>query len=328
MNRQQIDRLASTLKDSHITETHISWVILSGDRAFKIKKPVRLSFLDFSTLALRKKYCRIEVQLNRRWSDIYLQVSPVISTAGSLTVNGDKGRIVDYAVVMRRVDEDLRLDRLLLRKEVTIGQVKDLAGTIAAHHARSRVIKRRFSLLQTRQLFNDLYPLAMKSEKLIGHGWINVIRDSVSWSDKFLEQHSGRFTARIRAGLQRDVHGDLHSANIFLEKTPIIFDCIEFNSRYRQIDILYEAAFLAMDFDAFDSPELAKVFISEYLDRIDTVITPDDRELLVYYKCMRANVRAKVHLINAIQGMNKTDVEFHLNEARRYLRLMKRYVPR
>ncbi|HZY83176.1 MAG TPA: phosphotransferase [Cyclobacteriaceae bacterium] len=332
MNREQIDRLAAHGKfqeqtiSGQVIETHISWVIVYKDYAVKIKKPVKLSFVDFSTIALRRKYCQLELRLNRRWSDIYLFVCPIHYQDGGYSLDAKKGRIIDYAVVMKRVPEDLRMDRQLRKGNVSLDHIIALARTIAAVHTTSKVIRRRFSLAHEKKLFNDIQHYVIAAGNIIDPGMKSLARTAVSWSDQFLERHKDRFNERVAAGFQRDVHGDLHSANVFITPSPVIFDCIEFNSRYRQIDILYDVAFLVMDLEAFGYFELAKVFFDEYMRRIQCVTTPEDHELFLYFKGLRANVRAKVQLIQALQSTGEAEIKFHAGEAATYLTLMSRYI--
>jgi aminoglycoside phosphotransferase family enzyme len=332
MNRKEVNKLASggifseVHLHGHVIETHISWVILSDNLAFKIKKPVKLSFLDFSTLALRKKYCRRELSLNKQWSNIYKKVLPIRNTGGQFTIGGSKGRIVDYAVVMRRVSERLRMDLLLGKNKVSIAQLKDIAAHLAVVHSKARKVKRPFSIRYARNLFNDIGKLADLERKIGGKPMLAFIERSVAWSNKFIDDHQQRFQWRIQQGFQRDVHGDLHSGNIFLEHRPVIFDCIDFNNRYRQIDILYEIAFLAMDIEAFGHSPLAKVLVKEYAGKINCIEDDEDLAILNYFKCLRANVRAKVHMLQATQTKDRVLAKQQANTARKYLRLMNTYM--
>lgn len=332
MNSHEIYDLASSGTheniplDGKVIETHISWVILSRHLAFKIKKPVRLSFLDFSTLALRRKYCWQELRLNKKWSNIYKTVSPVRKINNRSFIGGSKGRIADYAVVMRRVDDRLKMDALLANNKVSVKDVERLAARLADVHSKAKKIGRPFSLKYARGLFNEIVNFAEVVGDLGDESFEGLIARSIIWSDRFLADHAGRFKERIARGFQREVHGDLHSGNIFIEDEPVIFDCIEFNDRYRQIDILYEIAFLAMDIEAYGHPRLAAVLLREYKKRIKCIETREDILIQKYFMCLRANVRAKVHLIQMMNADQPTTARDHAREAARYLKLMDKYI--
>lgn len=122
------------------------------------------------------------------------------------------------------------------------------------------------------------------------------------------------------------MHGDLHSGNIFLYRKPVLFDCIEFNDEYRQIDVLYEIAFLCMDIEAFHQKHLVKYFLLEYKKHFQCFETKEDEILFTYFKCLRANIRAKVHAMSAGQADTSDELAFHANETKKYLFLMKDYM--
>lgn len=305
-----------------IRETHISWVILSGKNAFKIKKPVKLPFLDSSTLPLRRKLCRREVDLNRRLTDIYIDVLPVRRRGKSYEIGGSSGRIIDHTVHMRRLDENDRFDNRLRSNSVSHAQIRSLAAVIANFHNAATVIKRSSSVLRWRELFNDI---GRYRKFLSGDRFGAIIDKAIRASDLFLKRHEQRLKQRALKGFVRDVHGDLHCGNIFLKRRPVIFDCIEFDKRYRQIDILYEIAFVVMDMEALRRKGLADELLQRYLEGCACVQTEDDLRILDYFKCLRANVRAKVHMISASQKKDKRAVKEHLTRARRYLQLMGSY---
>ncbi len=328
MNTDDIQTLASSglyrgsRLRGRIEETHISWVILSGKFAFKIKKPVKLSFLDFSTLAKRKHYCEQEQELNSRFSRIYLKVVPVRHDQGTWRLGTGRGKVLDYAVQMQRLDSPKRMDKMLRKGRVTRRNIHALAVEVAHFHRQSQIIRAPFDLRQAQGLFNDIRSEAGFIQEHLGVKYAAIIRKSIDWSDAFLKEHEARIRQRIRLGFRRDVHGDLHSGNIFLYKKPVLFDCIEFSDNIRRIDVIHDTAFFCMDLEAFGKKALAEAFLKEYNRLFPCILTPEDERLFTYYKCCRANVRAKVHASSA----RLADADAHLQAVRRYLDLMEGYM--
>jgi uncharacterized protein len=310
----------------HVIETHISWVILTQKYAFKIKKPVKLSFLDFSTLRLRKEYCERELSLNSRFSDIYLSVLPLRFHNAQWIIGGDAGKLVDYAVVMKRMASSKRMDILLLKNKVDKTLMEALASEIASFHKKAKKIFIPYTPSVFRSTFNDIYAHKDFILKELGQSFVEILDKSILWSDNFLASHAHRIQQRIEQGFKRDVHGDLHNGNIFLYKKPVLFDCIEFNDAFRQIDILDEIAFLCMDLDAFQHTQLGEYFLSAYKSKIACFEVEEDDALFIYFKCLRANIRAKVHILSAINALTNKELKTHLAETRKYLSLMKAYM--
>ncbi len=311
-----------------IEETHISWVILGKRDVFKIKKPLQLDFLDFSTLPLRKKYCERELQLNRRFSDIYLGVVPVRRHNNQWFIGGSQGAIADYAVHMRRMATFKRMDKMLQKATVEPQDLAELARVIAGFHKRAEKIYTPFHVAAARQLFNNLAETEPFVSKHCGEGFSAIISRSIEWSNRFLTAHGNRLQQRIDSGHKRDLHGDLHSGNIFLYKKPVLFDCIEFNDQFRQIDVLYEVAFLCMDMEATGQKHLSDAFLAAYKKYAPAFETSEDEDVFTYFKCLRANVRAKVHTISASQADSPGELAHHTADVARYLQLMRGYVSR
>lgn len=307
-----------------IEETHISWVVLSRNRAFKIKKPLKLPFLDFSRLRLRKKFCERELKLNKRFSHIYLSVLPIIKLNSHWRVGG-RGKPLDYAVVMKRMDQSMKMDHVLKKAEVSRESIQRLASAIARFHSRSKRIFTPFNLTIARDLFKDIDMISNVVRNNLGELYTDFISRAKDWSDEFLNEHQARFQERIDAGFKRDVHGDLHSGNIFLYKRPVLFDCIEFNDQYRQIDVLYEIAFLCMELEFYKERALSEYLLNRYLDHFPCLLSQEDKKLFIYYKCLRANVRAKVHGLQLRQVRAPEKRKHQVNELTKYLDLMKRY---
>lgn len=308
-----------------IEETHISWVILSKGYVFKIKKPVKYSFLDFSTLSQRRIYCERELRLNRRFSNIYLDVLQVRLAKDTWYIGGNRGQIMDYAVRMKRMMTAKRMDIQLRKGKVTPGKVRSLAKVIASSHQNAERVRIPFNQATARHTFNDIGTVKDLVKENLGTESDKILSASIHWSNTFLEKHAWRLRERIIEGFQRDVHGDFHSGNIFLYKQPVIFDCIEFNDRYRQIDVLYEIAFLCMDLEASQHPWLAEEFLSEYIRHFNCFQKEADHAIFAYYKCLRANIRAKVHALRAAQGDAREKAR-HLSSVKKYLQQMKGYM--
>jgi aminoglycoside phosphotransferase family enzyme len=309
-----------------VEATHISWVILTPRAAFKIKKPVKLPFLNFSTLSSRRRFCDKEVKLNRRFTAIYRGVVPVKRTKNVWSLGEGPGRTVDYAVEMKRMDTTKKMDVVLENDSIRARSIRALAQEVATFHRRAEKKYQPFHLPTARATFNDIRSIRPFVRKTLGEKWVRAIDRSVAWSDRFLKAHGGRMQQRIEAGFKRDVHGDLHSGNVFLYRKPVLFDGIEFNDAFRQIDVLYEIAFLCMDLERYGHSDLSRLFVVTYSRKFNPFERKEDQVLLVYYKCLRAAIRAKVHALGATQSTHRTRQQ-HLRETRKYLRLMLSYLP-
>lgn len=332
MNESQIKVLAGEGRflnqplHGQIEETHISWVILSKKYAFKIKRPVKLSFLDFSTLAKRKKYCERELQLNQRFSHIYLKVLPVYKNYHGWVIGHSEGKAVDYTVQMKRLLVSKRMDNVLKSRNVRRDDIVALAKMIASFHAKAEVVDAPFRLPLARSAFNDIRTTIGLCRSHLGNDYAAIIESSINWSTAFLKAYAPRIEERVKEGFNRDVHGDLHSGNIFLYRKPILFDCIEFDDAYRRIDVINEIAFFCMDLDAHDKHGLAKLFLKEYQRRFTCFLKSDDKQLFLYYKCYRANVRAKVHALGIKQAHETGSYHEHIKAWKSYVNLMQSYM--
>ena len=155
--------------------------------------------------------------------------------------------------------------------------------------------------------------------------YATLIEKAVMSSNTFLDHNESLITERIKEGFWRDGHGDLHSKNIFLYKEPVIFDCIEFNDAFRQMDVLNEVAFFCMDLEAFQRIDLSKQFMQTYLKLFPCIKNEYEEKLFVYYKCYRTNVRAKVNTLRAMQSVDKIKISKFGEEIKKYLKLMDHY---
>jgi len=309
-----------------LVETHISWVIICSRFAYKIKKPIHYSFLDFSTISQRKYYCEREIVLNRRLTDdIYLGIQPVKQQPGCFLIGEGAGDIIDYAVCMQKMERGRQMDLLLKKGEVTDKDMHKLAERIAGFHKVAAIIHEK-DVLDIQKKFADLNGEIKYLQNSFGDDSANIIRQAMAISDHFNEKNKNLLAERLKAGYFRDCHGDLHSRNIFLLQTPQAFDCIEFNDDYRQIDVLNEIAFLCMDLDALGRKDLSCLFLDCYDHLFPTLKTAADRKLFIYYKSYRANIRAKVNSLRARSAGNEKEESTALAEVEKYLRLMNEYL--
>lgn len=309
-----------------LVETHISWVLLGTDSVYKIKKPVKFSFLDFSTLARRKKFCGEEVRLNSRLApDVYLGVVPLVRAADGAISFGAGGRAVAYAVRMRRLDQTRMMDRLLAAKKVSEEDVRRLAGIIAGFHLGAEVMRPGAGGRQCPGYGSP--KLVWKHIAALGD-WRSAIQEAcglgadvdflLERSQSFITRNTELLEGRIAAGMVRDCHGDLHAANVFLQDGILIVDCIEFSPEYRCVDVASDLAFMAMDLDAFGEERLSAILVDEYLSKTRD---PELRTLFPLYKCYRANVRAKIAAIEWTQRPDAGSVA----RIKKYIALAKRY---
>lgn len=308
-----------------LIETHASWVILCDRFAYKIKKPIRYSFLDFSTLDLRQHFCQREVELNGRFThDVYLGVVGVYRTADGFAMESPHGEPVDYAVKMRRMDEARQMDKLLAQGRVSGDDIDNLAEKIAAfHHRARRVTHKDFGTMSTD--FNDLQSINDIVSDGLGSKYVEIIDEAVIYSNRFLEHHAALLKRRVDHTFVRDGHGDLHSRNIFLMPKPVPFDCVEFNDDLREIDVLNDIAFLCMDLDAYDRRDLSERFLRNYNRLFGALSTEAEHDLFAYYKMYRANIRAKVIGLKGGSMSGGPEKERTLKEVKKYLRLMRAY---
>ncbi len=309
--------------DLQLIETHISWVILAGDYAYKIKKPVNLGFLDFSTLEKRRHCCREELRLNSRLApEIYLDLVALRGTALRPRF-GEDGTAFEYAVKMRRFDPNLTFDRLLQRRLLESDQLRETARIIASFHDRIARAATDSEYGDAAAVMRPIKENFAQIESLAEIEKPGLLAALAHWSECESERLHGEFALRKDGGFVRECHGDLHLGNIvLLDGRPVPFDGIEFNPSLYWIDVISEVAFLVMDLDDNGRTDLAFCFLNEYLQH-----TGDYRglALLRFYLVYRAMVRAKVYAIRAGQlGANdrrRPTVDSYLS----YLRLANDY---
>ena len=279
-----------------VRETHSSIVVFVGDRVYKVKKPVDLGFLDFSTREARERICHREVELNRRLApDVYLGVADI---------TGPDGEVCDHLVVMRRMPEAARLSTRLAAGEDVTGCLRGVARQLADLHAAAPTSRTDPSLAEMatteavgRNWEDSRTTLAQFAGTVIDHDEIERV---AGLAQQFLAGRQRLFEARIRDGMIRDGHGDLLAQDIFcLPDGPRILDCLEFADHYRIGDTLLDACFLAMDLERLGHPELGQRFLDWYEEDAGT---PRPRGLTHHYLAYRAHVRAKVSCLRHAQG--------------------------
>ncbi len=280
-----------------LVQTHISFVILAGDYVYKFKKPVDFGFLNFSTLEKRSYYCEQELSLNRRLCpDIYLELISVTAEGDSFCLNGS-GEVVEYGIKMARMPEEQMMSHVLAAGNVDKTHIDAIVEQLVPFYASAagESTIQQFGLAKSVAV-NVLENFA-QTESFIGQGALSQSQfDTISTYARTFLQKEEVFQARIDNGKIRDCHGDLHSANICLTDPISIFDCIEFNERFRYSDVAADVAFLAMDLDFHGEEELSRYFIERFVAQ-----SGDDglMQMLNFYKCYRSYVRAKIALFTA-----------------------------
>ena len=283
-----------------LIETHISWVFLAGDYAYKIKKPVSLGFLDFSTLEKRRFYCEEELRLNRRTAPgLYLDVVPVAESRDGLRVGGT-GKAIEFALRMRRFPQEALADSLARCGKLGAAEVDAIAAAIAAFHATvpAAALDAEFGspeLVTAPALANFEQLGRLVVDPAEGAQLAGLRAWTLSESSRLHEA----FAARKRDGFVRECHGDLHLGNVaFVDGRPVPFDCIEFDPKLRWIDVMNEVAFLAMDLLEHGLAAAAWRFLNAYLE---TTGDYAGVRVLRYYLVYRAMVRAMIACIRLHQ---------------------------
>ena len=302
-------------------ETHISWVFLTDRHAYKLKKPVRYDFLDFSTVDLRRKACEQEVHLNRRLApDTYLGVVPITSgRLGRLRLGGT-GAAVDWVVKMRRLPAEHTLDSLIRRGELGDRDITQLAETLAEFYLRLPPLNVNVDEYR-RQI--ESHVQANRHELLSGehHLPISLIEQLHERQVRLLRLVPDLLDNRVRDGRIVEGHGDLRPEHIYFNSHTTIIDCIEFNAELRSLDVLDELAFLAMECDLQGAESVGNRVI-DYYQRTNADNAP--RALLEFYKLYRACVRAKVLALRSMQVESRIGLSM-LQQAEKYLHLSTKY---
>ncbi len=304
-----------------LLQTHVSYVLLTGDYAYKVKKPVNFGFLDYSTLEKRHHFCQEELRLNNRTAaSLYLDVVTIQQDGEAFHLNG-KGEPAEYAVKMVQFPQDTLLSALYGRKELTEELIRELAETVANFHLRAETndhIRSYGEVSQIRAAFDENYE--QTSGYIGGPQTQKQFDDTKAYTDNFFATREKLFQKRITENWIRACHGDLHLNNMaYWQNQLYLFDCIEFNEPFRYVDVMYDVGFVVMDLIAKDCPQLANVFLNHYVEQTGDW---EGLQLLPLYISRQAYVRAKVtsFLLNdpSVDAATKQDAS---DRAAQYYRL-------
>ena len=292
-----------------LLQTHGAWVLLAGDSAYKIKKPVQLSFMDFSTLALRRAACEAEIRVNRRFApsdptqQIYLEVLPIVGTPeaprwGRPGVDDDQA--IEFAVHMHRFDEAGRLDHLCARGELLPQHMAQLAQSLARFQAQADAAPPDAPWGQAATVEQVVQDNLLTLGSLLDDANDRHQHQRLqAWTDACWPEVAAQLAQRRSQGRVREGHGDLHLANLVLLGSEVVpFDAIEFNDALRWVDVANDLAFTWMDLQRMGQAGLGHVLISEWLDASGDVGAPT---VLPFFAVYLALVRAKVAAIRRTQ---------------------------
>jgi len=309
-----------------LMQTQMSLVFLTGDYVYKVKKPVDLGYLDYTTLGKRQFYCQREVELNRRLClDAYLGIFPITEKEGHIRIDG-AGEVIEYAVKMRYLPQERMLNVLLAGNRVSAEMLTAVAKKMAEFHEKAETSPAISSYGNIDAIVTNNEENFSQTVKYIGNTISQArYRKLKNYTNRFIEVNADLFRKRVADGRIRDCHGDLHAAHIcFNKKNICIYDCIEFNDRFRYCDVASEIAFLAMDLDNYGRADLSKSFVNDY------VSFSGDKELLKlldFYRCYRAYVRGKVEGFKLDDPLISEEEKAKiLAVARKYFELAESYI--
>jgi len=282
-----------------LVQTQMSFVFLTGEYVYKVKKPVNLGYLDYTSLEKRRFFCQQELELNRRLCpEVYLAVVPItMSLRGAkrrsnlLCIEGE-GKAIEYAVKMRQLPQHRMMDVLLRDDQVTSEMVTRVAEKLAHFHQKAETNSKIAAFGKLDVIRQNTDENFSQTEKYIDVSIPRSKYDRIKkYSNDFIQHNSALFTKRVKGGKIRNCHGDLHAAHICFTNDICIYDCIEFNDRFRYSDVASEIAFLAMDLDRYHHSDLSRHLVNAYVE-----LSHDEEllKLLNFYKCYRAYVRGKV----------------------------------
>ena len=310
------------VNEVEVIETHISWVFLAGDFAYKLKKAIRLNYLDFTGLENRRQLCEDELRLNRRFApEIYVDVAGVGGSCEQPVI-GD-GDAIDYVLRMRRFPQSARLDQQLESGRLTIEDMRALARSVARLHLNAAAVPfvdADSALHRVVKPIEDNYPHVARVADAAD---LERVR---AWSDAAVAGLSGQIVARHRDGFVREGHGDLHLANLVrLDDHITAFDCVEFSPELRNIDVVSDTSFLVMDLAARGRFDLAYTFLNRYLELTGDYAGMALLDLYVVYHCM---IRAKVAAIRRSERSDDEGRRHDAAEVANYMRLALRWIER
>jgi aminoglycoside phosphotransferase family enzyme len=303
-------------------ETHMSWVFLTDRHAWKLKKPVRQSYLDFSTEAARRHYCAEELRLNRRLArDVYLETVPLTVDADGRLRLGPHGIVVDWLVKMRRLPAERMLDRMIRSGAVHADDVRRVVGTLC------RFYREATPAPLDEPEYRERFATGIASNRLeLGAREfalpIDAIEPVCARQRAFLDRAAALFDGRVRGGHIVEAHGDLRPEHICLEQPPQIIDCLEFSLDFRILDTADELAFLALECERLGAAWMRQSIVETYAEMSGDA--PPDA-LVHFYQSFRACVRAKIAIWH-LKEPALTDPSKWTTQARDYLRLARTHV--
>jgi len=276
-----------------LLQTHISYVLLTGDYAYKVKKPVDFGFLNFSTLERRRHFCQEELRLNQRGAPgLYLQVLPIGQTQGRFQLGGS-GEPVEYTLKMRQFPQEQLFSNLLERGELTPALMEELGRVVAAFHAQAETndyIRSFGRPERVREAFDENY--AQTQRYVGGPQTAEQYQETQAYTERFFAERQELFYQRMAQGRIREGHGDLHLGNLcWWEGQILLFDCIEFNEAFRFVDTMYDVSYAVMDLDARHRSDLGNAYLNTYLEETGDW---EGLKILPIYLNRQAYVRAKV----------------------------------
>lgn len=319
----------STVK---LIQTHISYVFITDNFVYKFKKPVDFGFLDFTSLAKRRYFCEQELILNRRLCpSIYLDLVVLYNTPNGFMLGSQDqeipGTVIEYGIKMKRMPEDRMMTNIIKSGSLVPEMIDSICDVLVPFYDRAETGPEIKEFGRPESVGVNIFENFSQTESFIGSPALS--KDQFArikkFSTAFLQQDE-LFAARIAADRIRDCHGDLYSANICLAEQVFIFDCIEFNTRFRYCDVASDIAFLAMDLDFHGFPDLSDRFVAGMSEKSnDTGL----KTMLSFYKCYRAYVRGKINLFTANAPEVDTQTKVLCQEmAGKYFTLAERYASR
>jgi aminoglycoside phosphotransferase family enzyme len=326
-------------KKIKLEETHVSWIFLTGSYAYKIKKQLQFGkVLDFSTLALRKRFCQREVRLNKiLCHDMYKEVVKIIredrnkdNDKHANSSNNDifnirvaaqthKGKALEYAVKMLEIPQKFRMDNLILSNKVTLRSIERLAESLTKFHSTTATSIKIRNYGQPKYIIDKIkenFRTLSKLEKI-------HLKFESRLTD-FVKDNKNLFYSRIREGRVRDIHGDLYLKNIFIIKNRFyLYDRLEFNDSLRYADIAEDVAHLCMDLDHRKRTDFRKYFVYKYIEKSNDL---NLENVLYFWMCYKACVRAKVSIFHAKNEVAYGKKTNHIRESKELLRLADSYI--
>lgn len=316
---QNKDIFNHVVTDFKVIQTHLSWVILTGQYAYKIKKPLNLGFQDFTTLEKRKHYCEMEVQLNKRLADdIYLEVLPISGAIEQPNFNQD-GPAIEYAIKMKEFSQANMLDQLAKEQTLSASMIQQIAEQLAEFHQKAEVADAKMPYGTYQDVmdpiidnFNALKQMPFTKD------FTETLNRLENWAKDKGNELKNIITQRHKAGRTKACHGDVHLGNmVLIDNKPVIFDCIEFNDNFRFTDVMNDVGFFYMDLYHKNFEQYAQIFINHYLEQSGDY---EGALLNHFYASYRAMVRAKV------TGFMMTQTDEHSPEYQQRFQELKGFI--